>query len=1042
MKTFQSSILRGLLFAVALLPFILASQSAAGQYIPRAYWRFESPADTLDASGNGHNININPTWITTDNLNPIAGNYLTIDLNDPLPGVGGINEVDSIGEMRQEFTVEFWFRAAKDFYTGRFQWFNKMEAHFEESRILFLVRLNANMTDTLLLNLNGVGTSGANTVYDGDWHHYVFQYSAKSGEQRLYIDGNSPQDLGYSIVHGASSGVRDGGVLWFSQPGGGYRLSGHLDEFAIFDTLIPPTLVWQHYLQGLSGSAYTFVDTVTVRPEFPQAIAQQEVNELEFGPGYPNVSDSVISLLRAYPLPRYLPNQDFRRLVPWLSDPDSLVDGTSIASRGPEMVKLIEELEENWNYYLYSGVLKSNFGYRRYLDSNNIAFNVNIKEYYLVQMLNDSSNFGKPRFMISNWPQLEPRHLLPEKIPFAYINYDTINTSWAPSLPDDFFIRDGQGNPKPLAFGKQRKNFAMANPLYLNDYRLHDSIRFDGLVNRWYVERFFSLIDSTQHYIDLIGENDETQAIYSWSAIREDAEIRLDMDTNGYDTLTQERIYQAERLNTMREVFRDPFRNFIDSLNAAAGREDLEFWWYELRGGGDGNDTLFPVQKPIVAYRDGFQRSGPYLYPNLPLRWRSGGGEFKGLRELVESRYWELMDEENLFLPALSPGFCHFSYQVADRDMMRPAQFLAYLKGIAMLGADSYALFTYHDSPIHPTRARWRTWKMPMLAYAQAISSRISDYLYSGQVLLGDVFSSAVGVGPSRYTFNTGNLNDFVSGRQLTGQNRFVVSGSIQRRSNAIAAAPRAKDVCIQLSDTASTVVIPELQFEIRTQGSTYLLDLSGPAPVFYQLDKWHEAKDPWHWCRDFAFEAEVFDSATGVSNFTERPGTPAAGDYREFTSYVEVPPTSGLLRYHFTPRHSEQDSLFLWVRARGSADSLTAIIGGTTVTLANFPTNNFDWVGSVTPIPTPVHTEQIAELRVYGDTLDLDQVVFKRSGDDFTAQSFSVSISADTLVCFGDTTNFYNASGAPSGCVDYFWDFGDGTFAYAAQPGHVYNYP
>ena len=318
-------------------------------------------------------------------------------------------------------------------------------------------------------------------------------------------------------------------------------------------------------------------------------------------------------------------------------------------------------------------------------------------------------------------------------------------------------------------------------------------------------------------------------------------------------------------------------------------------------------------------------------------------------------------------------------------------------------------------------------------------------------MLKGDTNATQLGSAPTYYTFSSGNSQDFIIVRKLHGQAKYLITASAQRLSNAPGAGDLVRTISFRLHDNNVNILNP-ITLDARLQGSTYILDLSQPGDTtFHQLDHWHEWKEPSHWCRDFEFDAEVWDSANAALTIRtdQRPGA-TVGDYHGFTSYIQFPTTTAQAQYQFQTRGPDQDSLYLWVRARNhgaSANVLARLGTGAQQSLPIAP-GGWAWYGR-TVANQPIRFSTLADSVAYllgiqvGSTqIEIDRVALKRSPADFSNQPFTVSATATASGCIGDSIQFAAGGLQPDGCVDYAWDFGDGGESYVANPAHMYQHP
>ena len=100
--------------------------------------------------------------------------------------------------------------------------------------------------------------AGRRTMFylaDGNWHHLAFRKDAASGEQHIFIDGQSPDGFRHPQPNRSSGAA-------ISQPQGSFTLlgsqfDGAIDEVALFDTALSDALIAQHHADAMSHKPYT-----------------------------------------------------------------------------------------------------------------------------------------------------------------------------------------------------------------------------------------------------------------------------------------------------------------------------------------------------------------------------------------------------------------------------------------------------------------------------------------------------------------------------------------------------------------------------------------------------------------------------------------------------------------------------------------------------------------------------------------------------------------------------------------------------------------
>ncbi len=983
----------------------LAPNGAKAQYNPVVWYSFDMPPSGQNVAGPGNNFLVDSLlWIGGDN--PVQDSFLQID-NVVWPAFA--QGADS-GRVFDEITVEFWFRGDKDFQsTSLVRMYGKAYFELWEQGIAWVVVSQPAQFWRIDLPFYGAGVTDAHNVLDGQWHHIAGTFDVKTGTQRLYIDGRN--ETGMTRHHGTTSALNQSSAFVPYQANG--DTIGDLDEIAFYDTVLPPDLIWQHYFNGLQGQPYAAnVNPFGPFAPTPQNVAQGGIDTLEFCPGYPSTPVGAPALLAGYPAPRYRPTHSMPRLIPWFNDTYNIANnvptGQPFMAGSQPMRDLLRRLATDYNYYLHLG------GAREYLDTNGQA-----RIYTLAG--NDPINLTLPRSVLLNWRQTNCQELSP--------GFTAGNNILNQLFPFQFYARVGNV-PTTAYFNYKRWNWhAAANPL---DTRLQ-FIDQDGLTARHYL----SIVnDSIPHPISLVGENEEVLIAFDSLTIYSDPEMSGDI----LSPLRTVDRYQARRSLDFRLRYSEHFRHYQDSLQA----DSVQIYWYNVGGNIGYSGFQYDTARYINRFTDSLPRGTDYWYPEAPARWRYGTGPVTGFNELVPGRRVEIQYGDRRFMPSVSPGFNESggTWNSTDRSMLRPGQFLGCLKAMGMMGADGYSVFMHHGTStlFVPMQGSWRAWQPAMPAYAQAVTDRLGDLLGGGYLLEGDL-----GGAGNRFMFATGNPLDLIVGRKADNADRYAIHGSVMRLDNAPSHGPKEKDACISLADSNGTV-IDTLLFQIRAQGSTYILDMTTPDTIFYQLDGWHEWMEPWRWCRDFVLEGELADTVLNGAPVlgTEHGGSGA--DYREFTTWTHMA-NGQSLKYRFATRHLEQDTLYAWVRARWTQPSalneVDVFRGAFYMGTLPIPADTFSW--SVVPVVLPLPAMQDWDLRVIANHngIEIDKVLLSRSGDPFVGAVFMpLALVEDSIVCLGDSAQFHAGGKLPPGCLDYHWDFGDGNFAYSADPAHLYAWP
>ena len=345
-----------------------------------------------------------------------------------------------------------------------------------------------------------------------------------------------------------------------------------------------------------------------------------------------------------------------------------------------------------------------------------------------------------------------------------------------------------------------------------------------------------------------------------------------------------------------------------------------------------------------------------------------------------------------------------------------------------MAGAEFYYACFFSIGAPWPDSKNW-IWQSVMPSYAQAVTSRFEDFLRNGELMPGDVPNSYTSPTAPGYSFWAGDLRKLVVVRKHNSANKYAITGTLQPNSNMTGNAENEGVAKITLDGQMIT-------FKVRRQGSTYIYDKSNPsAPVFYQLDAWHEATHPSHWTKDFHLEGELFDNNNPqVQIKTAVPSGAAAGDYTNATTYVRWPdntPNPTPVEYNFSPRGAANSELYVWIRARsrgGVSTSMNVQVDNNTAkTIGCISDTAWTWYryDACTQQPILIQginiSNHIFRITPGNDKLEIDRIHLTTSGTlilnpappSCGSATATITASGNTTFCSGGNITLTASSGS-----------------------------
>ncbi|MFN8153734.1 MAG: T9SS type A sorting domain-containing protein [Bacteroidia bacterium] len=725
-------------------------------------------------------------------------------------------------------------------------------------------------SDTWDLDLEGIGRGTYGYYVDGNWHHLVFKYNAKTGVKEIWVDGENPTGFTKTIAAGSiplNTSNTANNIIDLNTNTAYYQYVGDMDEVALYTYALPNNMIYKHYQDVVAHRSYTYANSTVAPPTAASITAGLDMSE--FAPGHPTPTVDALTQLKTFPASRCRPNTT---LFPnyMVFNPAHIAGYMTTSYSQSTLVARSKdvqtELVKNFNYALM--VTSNTTRYSSFGDTTDY-------DGAWIKMANQNPSWKTTAN--TYWPQLSPR-AIGKSSTNPYIESTT--------LPSNSYLRNSAGQFLDM-YGNvttSTKAISPESPL--------DSLKLDGQTQKFYIQQ---LLAKMTRPVDLLFENGEVIPTWQDVALQRDPTTTAAYTASGLSSYAK---YKSRGMKRLTSAYMDEWRNLT-------GLANTRIYHYYLNGhpvyAWDWSET-----RTLQSYTNNQYYSSNDIYMQWPSNWRYWTGAAHGWQFMIEGRHEEISLGDKLFSPVVSPGWNN-----DETVIPRPAQWLGFLKAVAMVGAENFGCGYFVTNTPYQIPDNY-VWQMAIPGYAQAVASRFDDFYLNGTLMTGDVPQSASsGNGKPGYTFYAGDIRKLVVARKHNTLAKYAITGTIQPNSNMIGNA--------ELSGSATVTIDGNtLTFNIRRQGSTYIYDrTNASAPVFYQLDAWHEATHPYYWSKTFNLEAEIFDNVnSNIELKTQVPAGTTAGDYRNYTTYTTFKAVS-TAEYNFVVRGTSSSTHYVWVRAR-----------------------------------------------------------------------------------------------------------------------------
>lgn len=796
------------------------------------------------------------------------------------------------------------------------------------------------------VDFNGIDRKSFSYYTDREFHHFVAKTNYNTHVMEVWIDGQMIQKDEKALPVDASPlSLNEGEPLINVHNKASVhptrRFLGDIDDIAIYTRDVPKTLIYKHYLSVKNNeSEWDFTDNFKSSCIPAESALLGTLNPMDFAPKNLNKEMGVIEQFNTFPLPRFKQGHTLLRNALFIdleamTEPNAGValmmnqPGYSSKKHNASYVQL--QLAQNWNYYLSIPsipVVEKPEIYTRFCDTNSVN--------------------GKFLLNAKMHPELPVSTTIFQKQNFAKQSQKVALTPVCGK--GGFYICEGDN---PVTINGKRYSFSPLAP--------SEAFRDDGIA---YKNALLIIKSSLNRPIDLFICNGEMIAGIATPPTDKEPEgnggimekdSKIVQDYNQWNPSGFAKnwyTYDSEkRMKRFTIEFRDAFLKSNELESANLIKTSSKFTQYQIGGDWSNYRMNYPIVRQLMTPFNGKYYATENFYPFYPKYWNEfSAGSINSIGRMRKSLETTLAAGDKFYSPFIDP-YAYTSPVWEETGTLvsnqineggyTPAQWLGLLKYLSVTGAEFFYNFYYRQCPDKGIGCREHgneyAWMTTTPAYVQAIVSRYENIFRNGNVMEGN-HPAGSGKYPAdyKYTFHAKDDRILVGVRKSGLQ--YVISGNINPIANVIENAP--SDGVAEINLEGETLL-----FNVRRQGSVYVYDKSVNPPVFYQLDRWHEASHPYYWSKNFRFDAVLFDNSTGTIGIKTEQITTSGGvtDTRNAISYIALP-SNATISYYFQPNLNGSARYKVSIKARSKSGSGSIQVLVDNVNKGSVTVNNSSW--------------------------------------------------------------------------------------------------